>query len=308
MKKFPIELHGTRQLPAKLVWAMWADYNKPMSLSAVERKHGRRRGAIRTIFVRRGLAVRQVCKRPAYDPLTGRIIKLPPATEAQIAAMIEKLDHIRVPDELKREWRKWSWPQRGAFLARLRQKFKTAHDRPETPFSDNVEPFDYCSPRAHEIERAANAGRGSTHKYRVKIKLTTCGVIYRGKLYYWGGKERCAFGYISANDGPYVRGIGRPLLHHVIWQDHHGRKVPPQTTVIFKDGNKNNHDPDNLELKHRETCLRENQAKALKRKAHARMSVLLKNNQAKETHANSNITLSKTLIQRLGRKTLSQSV
>lgn len=40
-------------------------------------------------------------------------------------------------------------------------------------------------------------------------------------------------------------------MHHVIWEETHKRKVPPGHVVVFRDGNKNNHAPENLALKPR---------------------------------------------------------
>src|SRR5579884_4216416 len=252
---FPIPQSGPSQLPASLVWKMWEDYCKPLSLSAVERKYGKKRGSLRNIFERRGLKVRVVCKRPAYDPKTGRILKLPAGTPAQIAAMIEKLNCVKVPFELKREWRQWCWEKRGAFLKRVWAKFRTAKDRPTTPFSSNVEPFDYCSPRAHEIAGLANAGRGS--HARIQIRLRSEGVIWRGRLFYWiHNKSEKGCGYAEGIQWSKV--YGRPLLHRLIWEEENKRKVPLTHTVIHKDGNKNNLDPSNLALRSRKECAREN--------------------------------------------------
>jgi len=309
-RTFPIKLTGTRQLPAELVWSMWYDYNLPMSLSAVERKYGRTRGAVREIFVKRGLKVRQHYKPPAYDPLTGRILKLPPATPEQITAMIDGLNKIKVPDALKREWRQWSWEKRGKFLARLRKKFRTEHDRPETPFSSNVQPWDYTTPLAHEIERRENAGISGTRITRVKIKVTSYGVIWRDGLYFWTGKGDWGYGYQSGTSGPYQRrsagGNGRAQLHHLIWEDHNKRKVPAHYTVVHIDGNKNNLLPENLTLKHREVCLRENQAKSLQKKARAMTALLLRKHQSKGPHENTDIV--KTLASQRGRTNYGQHV
>ena len=274
-RMFPIKLTGTHQLPEKLVWSMWDDYNLPLSLCALGIKYARTRGAIREIFVKRGLKVRPVSTRPAYDPLTGRVLKLPPATPAQIAAMIADLTYIKVPTALKREWRQWSWDKRGKFLARLRVKFKTNHDRPETPFSTNVEPFDYCTPRAHEIERQANAGIGGTRNTRIKIKLVSWGVIWRDQLFYWHGKVESDCGYVSGMSGPYEPGIGRPLLHRLIWEDHNHQKVPAQTTVIHLDGNKNNLAPENLALRTMAECARINRGRALIKQGRSGLADLL---------------------------------
>lgn len=50
----------------------------------------------------------------------------------------------------------------------------------------------------------------------------------------------------AAFDGPY-RKQWRPK-HHVIWEQVHGRSVPVGFCVMFKDGNKRNFHPSNLEL------------------------------------------------------------
>ncbi len=40
---------------------------------------------------------------------------------------------------------------------------------------------------------------------------------------------------------------GRPLLHQIIWEEAHG-PLPPAHVIRFRDGNRNNHDPENLFL------------------------------------------------------------
>lgn len=52
------------------------------------------------------------------------------------------------------------------------------------------------------------------------------------------GKEPTGFG----NTGAW------PLLNRIVWEAHHGRPIPPKHIVKFKDGDRSNCDPDNLEL------------------------------------------------------------
>ncbi len=52
--------------------------------------------------------------------------------------------------------------------------------------------------------------------------------------------------------------------HRLIWEQHHGRKVPPGHVVIFGDRNKRNFDPDNLLLVSQAQLVRMNQMGLIK--------------------------------------------
>ncbi|ANW99949.1 hypothetical protein CSTERTH_01010 [Thermoclostridium stercorarium subsp. thermolacticum DSM 2910] len=55
--------------------------------------------------------------------------------------------------------------------------------------------------------------------------------------------------------------------HRLIWEKHHGRKIPPGHAVIFADGNNRNFEPDNLLLVSRAQLVRMNQRGLIKNDA-----------------------------------------
>lgn len=48
------------------------------------------------------------------------------------------------------------------------------------------------------------------------------------------------------------------MVHHLAWEKHHGRPVPEGHAVVFRDGNKRNFAPANLELVTRAELMRRN--------------------------------------------------
>ena len=190
--------------------------------------------------------------------------------------MVESAIDFHVPDALKFTWRKWTLAQRADFLARLRARISPGvaqANRPTTPYSSNVEPFDYGSEHAHAIMRAANVGRNSRTK-ALQIRLNSEGVIFEGSLWFWTYKT----GYAK---GPLRQGTLH-LLHHRIWSLAHGRPVPPGHVLRFIDGNPNNLVADNLILLTRDQVARENQAAALSKKSRELTALLL--NRSQHTH------------------------
>lgn len=256
-----------RKVSDELVRLMHADYSTGMALNAVGRKYGRSRNGVRNIFHCRGLFVRPF-NAPSQDPKTGRILPFVPKTAAEITALIRGLKRVSVPAALKLEWRRWSMDRRRDFIRRARYHLNQP-GRPGTPFSSNVTPFEYGSPAAMAIEAKLNRGTNSRTK-RIKIKPCSQGVIYRGKLYFWthGAKYTSGMGWSPT--------IGRPSLHHIIWEEHHGGKVPAGQTVIFLDGNNNNLAPENLGLRSRADCARENRMLSRSRNSRVMVALLLK--------------------------------
>jgi HNH endonuclease len=240
-------------LSLALVSAMYADYQRGRSLAALARHYGHDRRSIREIFARRGLDLRRPPPMCSKDPKTGCFLPAKPHTPAQLEKIIATATWIHVPPELSLEWRRWPMDRRTWFIRRLRERFPSS--RPTSPFSSNVEPFDYGSPRAREIVRRLNRGRDSRHR-AAGLRPASEGVIYQGRLWYWvSSKHRFGDGYFL---GIWRPGTGRPCLHHTIYEETHG-PVPAGMTVIQKDGNKNNLDPSNLALRSRADCARQNQ-------------------------------------------------
>lgn len=254
-----------RRWPADLVAAMHADHLAGMGFSDLERKYGRGRQTIPGVFRHRGL---KILKRSSNHKLAnGCFAPAVPKTEEEIEAMIQAAHKLYVPEELKLDWRKWDLARRGDFIRRLRAKLASPLDRPQTPFSSNLKPFDYASPEAWEIVNAGNAGLTS-RSAAFNLKIPSQGVIYDGRLWFWSGKGR---GYF---EGKWRPEGGRPSLHHHLYRKHHG-SIPHHHAVILADGNFNNLDPSNLVLRSRNEICRENQASAITRKSREKMEILL---------------------------------
>ena len=199
------------------------------------------------------------------------------ATPAEITAIIARATKFSIPDELRWEFRTWPMEKRGRFISRLRAKLKSPSDRPEKPFSANVTPFDYATPAARRIMDRVNAGLNS-REAQCKINLISQGVIFRDELWFWSPKT----GYCKR--GAWTQENGRPLLHHVIWEETHGRKVPPHHIVRFIDGNENNLVPENLVLQTRNNLARENQSTGLFRTSREATALLFRRAQGNRKH------------------------
>ena len=257
------------------ILALHAEYQAGASLTKLAAKYGRSRKGISDAFARRGLPMRTPPKRPRLA--NGCIAPFVPKTDAEIEELIQKATKIKVPQALTKDWRRWPLWRRAGFIGRLRARLKSAEDRPETPFSSNVEPFDYFSPKARAIAAKLNQGRNSQTK-RVAMRPSSQGVIWRGELFFWSHQV----GY--THWGGWNRATeGRPSLHHIIWEEATGREVPAGHVVRFADGNKNNLDPSNLVLATRDSVARENQATALTRKSREKTATLLNLSTRKKT-------------------------
>ncbi len=258
-----------RRIPDSLVLAMHQDYKTGMTFAAVERKHDRPVKSVRTLFVSRGLPVRESKGVSKFRSPDGSFAPYIPKTEEEIEALIQQATKVTVPEELRLDWRKWDLARRGDFIARLRARISGPDDRPNLPFSDNVEPFDYTSEKAWEIVRRKN-GTAASQQWKARILPSSQGVIFAGRLYFWNGIGN---GYFEGCS--WTRGHGRPSLHHVIWSLHHGRAVPHLHVVRHADSNPNNFTPSNLILRTRNDVIRESQAAALTRKSRERTRLLL---------------------------------
>lgn len=258
--------------------AMHALYLETRSLGAVARQFESDKGTVRYVLERNGYPVRAF--KEIARQANGSPMRYVPKTDAEIDAAIAACTRIKVPTELKFEWRRWSLDRRSWFIRRLRAKLQPAKGAPSTPYSTNVEPFDYTSPRAHEIAARMNAGK-SSREHACDIRISSQGVIYQEKLYFWAQKPGFEFGAYYA--GPWIQGVGRPALHQVIWQQHN-RKLRRGEVVRQADGNRNNFDPANLVLLSRNELARENQAIGLNRKSRAITALLLNRSQNKNTH------------------------
>ncbi|MEQ5770035.1 HNH endonuclease [Halomonas sp. H33-56] len=73
------------------------------------------------------------------------------------------------------------------------------------------------------------------------------------------GSERECDGYLQrkVTDTGYTPRDWRPV-HHLVWEEHTGRQVPEGHALVFRDGNRRNFTPDNLELITRAELMRRN--------------------------------------------------
>lgn len=237
------------------VKAMWADYQTGMSAAAVERKHGVSKKGLGKVFRRRGYQLRPV--PPIARQPNGAPVRQPLKTPAQLAALIAGATRLTVPAPLKNEWRNWwTMAKKKSFVRQLRASLERRGHKfaPKGRPSANVQPFDYFTPAARAIAKAANVGRTSQTK-AMHMRPASQGMIYRGELWFWAhdGYQRQLFGHESEG-----RGGHRPFLHRHIYEQSHG-PIPYGFTVIFLDGNKNNFDPKNLALRSMADCARINQ-------------------------------------------------
>lgn len=256
-------------VPDEAVHQMHREYiDENLSMAELARRYNRSRRSISELFHRRGLPTRFDRRASAAHLPNGCFAPYTPLTSDQIDNLIAQSTRIVVPPQLKLEWRHWSMDRRGDFITRIRTKLNSPNDRPTTPFSDNVEPFDYTSPRALQIAKELNAGTNS-QTARIKINPSSQGVIWNNRLWFWSHKV----GYVS---GPWTPEHGRPALHQTIWRSHHNRDIPPRHVISFADGNPNNLAPENLTLRTRDQLCRSNQAASLLRKSREQTSLILK--------------------------------
>lgn len=260
----------------QLVTQMYAEYQTGLSLGEVGRRHGGRSyGCITSLFKTRGLAIREnkTRNRCTFDKAKGCFIALPSLSVKELDVIIARQTRVCRPTEMRYQWERWSLQERGWFIARMRQKLNLPGERPTTPFSANVEPFDYASPRAHEIAAAMNL-TATSRKALVKVRAGSQGVIWGGDLWFWARK-------VGYQKDPWTPGQGRLSLHKTIWEQTHGRKVPPAHIVRYADGNWNNLDPANLVLVSRNEMLRENYAAGFTKKSRDITALLLNRSQTK---------------------------
>lgn len=186
-----------------------------------------------------------------------------------IAAAIARTQKFIIPEELRLHWLGCDIATRSRIIAALRTRHSHPDDRPETPFSANVTPFDYTSPEARKIAAAANAGLPS-QQFKIHLKINSQGVIWNGRLFFWVKQSRT-----------YVEGIrwspenGRPILSRVIWEAASAMPIPAGSVIRLKDENANNLDPANLYLCTRDELSRANQAAHLTRNARALTTAIL---------------------------------
>ena len=117
--------------------------------------------------------------------------------------------------------------------------------QPTGPCSSNVTPITFQS------YRAARDGAGLPAvlklfkrfgSYRIKPKRGSAGFVWDDRAFWWSTK-----GFYRQGKTAGVT-IDRRPLQHLVWEKHHGLKMPAGTEIFFTDRNRNNFDPANLEL------------------------------------------------------------
>jgi hypothetical protein len=262
-----------RRVTDLMIRAMHADYERLATFAAVGRLYDRHPETVRRLFQRRGMPLRPSVNRHTERKADGTYKAFEPIREREIQGMIDRATKLKIPDDLRLEWREWPMARRRRFIARLRAKLDSPRDRLRLPFSKNVKPFEYGTPEAHAIADAANAGTDSRGG-AAKLRLCSQGVIWGGQLWFW----RANTGY---QQGDWTPGLGRPVLHRVIYDLRHGKNASRGKVVICKDGNPNNLDPANLGLVTKNDICRQNQAVSLLKKSREMTAVLLARNQEK---------------------------
>lgn len=238
------------RVPRKTVAAMYRLYQQRVPWRIIEEKFPskngkpRRRGGIKKMFDGYGFKIRKQnvgCFKPD-----------PKKTPAEIARMIEQATVFKVPVELRNEWREWPMERRKDFILRLRAKLKPDNLRPETPFSENIKPFDYWTDEAWEICRRLNVDANGkplpSRLWKARLFPPSQGVIFEGQLWFWNKHTNRPGAF-----GAYFRGVwrpedGRPALHRVLWERHNGRALRADEFVIHADDNYNNLRPENLTI------------------------------------------------------------
>lgn len=241
------------------------------------------------LFKSRGLALR-------HNPRFTQFVKLARKTDAEIAALIKhaaaaprvvESHTLKVPDELRNEWREWPLERRADFIRRLRAAMALPNDAPTTPLSSNVEPFDYGSPSAWAIVNAANAGLASRH-WRMRLFPSGQGMIWRGQLWFWirdsGGRNRGCYQGAFVNKGA---SKNRPQLHREIYAAEVG-PIPRGHVVRFRDNNFNNLAPSNLYTQSRADEASENRRNISVKKTRELTALLLQRHEQAKNHEHSN--------------------
>ena len=237
---------------------------------------------VNNLLVSRGFTVRDHPTRHRPRLRNGQMARNRRHTDAEVRRLVAALPSVpskvpgkcphgfRIPPALKLEWREWTMGRRRWLISLLRERWPST--MPRTPFSANVQPFDYCSAEAWAIAGRENAGLPSRH-WKVRIFPNSEGVIFEGALWFWSNKAGYRLGVWTSESG-------RPQLHRMIWERANGCAVPAAHVLRFADGNPNNFEPVNLVLASRNEVARENQAAFYTKQSRELTALLLKRSQA----------------------------
>lgn len=127
---------------------------------------------------------------------------------------------------------------------RSQQNKATQFHKGDAPFNKGVPRKEWCSPEGLAIVEATQFKKGqrSHNEYPLGTDIVRCdtGAVYTK----------------VSMDAKTARQRWKPK-HHVVWSERNG-KIPPGCTVAFRDGDKLNFSPDNLELINKNELLRRN--------------------------------------------------
>jgi len=124
-----------------------------------------------------------------------------------------------------------------------RVQFPAAQPQPTTPLRGDVAPLTfalYRFARSGHAPAAVQKLYDTFGSYQVKPKRGSRGLIWNNRPFWWSRK-----GYYRPGFGDKRR---RRPLQHFIWEDHHGRAMPPKHEIFFRDRDRHNFEIDNLEL------------------------------------------------------------
>lgn len=123
-----------------------------------------------------------------------------------------------------------------------RQPMEFPVPQPATALSSNVVPVSF------DAYRAARTGIGhpavlklfrTFGAYRIKPHRGSVGVIWRNRPYWWSEKGYYRIGKADVRRRP---------LQHLIWEHHNHRTIPYMHEIFFRDRDRHNFLPANLEL------------------------------------------------------------
>jgi hypothetical protein len=274
-RKLKPQLSGQPELVQKI----HAEHQAGETFQSLQERYGYHGTLIRMAFQKLGLPVRA----PLYKPNSGCFPKtMRRLSKAELIALAAAQKRVKVPAVIKTEWREWTMKKRQWFIRQIRAHLDPRHSRPPGPYSANVEPYVYGDANIEAWCLRKNDGK-SSHTAGCKIKVSSQGLLWRDRVFFWVKDTGYVEGVRWTHDCP------RPAAHRLIYEEAHG-PLPPDCVVRHRDGNPNNLDPANLYAATRNEVARENQSNALTARSRARTAALLKLNSRKDNQNHAQFT------------------
>lgn len=98
-----------------------------------------------------------------------------------------------------------------------------------------------CRRAVKKVFEEGKALSGRASKYGLKPKRNSRGVIWGNRAFYWSTK-----GYYRPG-----KGARRRPLHHLIWEEASGKEMDRLFEVVFRNGDRHDFRPSNLECLHK---------------------------------------------------------